>query len=183
MLNTLKEYNNELKKLYDYLEETDRINIFLCERTEEELLKNEIRLYRGTTKKIYDYKLSIITLYGLIEGFIENIVKRYLEKLSSNIDNYNDLPQLLRENHLNFSADLIKNIDRLSKYRDLSKSHVIKNLYECVGGNKPYHINVDAFTYHSANFRQETIQDFFKKVGIENIIDGLCKKGIFTKYF
>lgn len=79
-----------------------------------------------TDAKVFDYCSNIISLYGILEHFVENLCKEYLEKLSeSGEDNRVD------------SEDYFKRITRLSekltypKYNHLQLSDLVKNL-NCV---------------------------------------------------
>ncbi|WP_313150265.1 MAE_28990/MAE_18760 family HEPN-like nuclease [Lysinibacillus capsici] len=116
---------------------------------------------------IYNYKTVIISLYGLLESFVENLIKSYLEFLSETVSSYGELPESILKNHFNKSADLIQKIDTLPKYQNLKKEDVIKNLNKCIETPENYALNIDAYTYHTANFKHDVIVNFFKQVGIE----------------
>jgi len=134
--------------------------------------------------KIFGYSSVIITMYGLLENYIENLIKEYLEYLSSCIPKYNDLPIAIKNNHYELSASLINNL-LLPKYKDkITKEFIITNLYSCGNckGLKHYKINIDAFAQHSYNFKEQSINEFFKSVGLSNITS-LIKSNVFFREY
>lgn len=116
---------------------------------------------------IYNYKTVIISLYGLLENFVETLIKSYLDLLSEIVPTYGELPEELLKSHFNKSAELIQKIDSLPKYQHLKKEDVIKNLNKCIETPSSYALNIDAYTHHTANFKHDIIVHFFKQVGIE----------------
>lgn len=116
---------------------------------------------------IYNYKTIIISLYGLLESFVETLIKSYLDLLSQIVPTYAELPEEILKNHFNKSAELIQKIDSLPKYQHLKKEDVIKNLNRCIETPTSYALNIDAYTHHTANFKHDIIVQFFKQAGIE----------------
>lgn len=183
MESVLKEYIKKIENLLNYVKKIQEINGLARKVYEEELAIKVQELIGEPSKRVLDYNLVIITLYGILEGFIEQIVKTYLDELSKSISKYEDFPEEIKKNHLLFSAELIKNCNKLSKYSHISEQNVITNLYNCIAVDRTHSLNVEAFTHHSSNFRKDTIREFFKNIGIENITCGICKNEIFRKYF
>ncbi|MGE7185589.1 MAE_28990/MAE_18760 family HEPN-like nuclease [Peribacillus sp. NPDC006672] len=130
---------------------------------------------------IYNYKTIIISLYGLLESFVETLIKSYLELLSHIISTYGELPEEILKNHFNKSAELIQRIDSLPKYQHLKKEDVIKNLNKCIETPTSYTLNIDAYTHHTANFKHDIIVQFFKQVGIE-ISNNIREEQPFKEY-
>src|SRR4051794_2252234 len=56
-----------------------------------------------------DYKTVIVSLYGALESFVENLAVDYLTFLNHKIRNYIDLPEKIRLTHERASATLILN--------------------------------------------------------------------------
>jgi hypothetical protein len=48
-------------------------------------------------------------------------------------------------------------------------------LHTCTSSDLGYVLNEDAFVFHSANFRERVVNEYFRQVGIENIF-GLIKQ-------
>lgn len=183
MLATHDIYINKAETLNDYINSISKIRDLCTGKEKGELETSVAMLYKTSSKKLYEYNLIIITLYGVLESFIEQIGKEYLEELNRIYEKYSQLPQRIIDNHIVFSADLIKNSDRLSKYSHIQKDKVINNLHACVNNESNYSLNLDAFTYHSSNFRHDSIREFFSNLGIENITEGIKKDIDFRNYF
>lgn len=134
-------------------------------------------------KKIYDYKISIISLYGYFEHYLENIAKDYLNYINKIVDKYENLPTEIFRSHYELSASLINHLMLFSKDDKSSEViDVINNMYSCVKNRKNFKINVDAYVLHTANFRHEIVNSFFNKVGIKDISDKIKKHSDFIAY-
>lgn len=146
--------------------------------------KEYLTYYFDTDIKIFEYTSIIINLYGLLEKYIESIISEYIDSLINSIPKYNDLPKEIINHHFELSAQLINSLS-LPKYKDrITKEKIISNLYSCANctGEKKYRINNDAFTQHSYNFRENSINDFFKTTGISNMTSLLKQNKIFRGY-
>jgi hypothetical protein len=122
-----------------------------------------------TRKRVFEYKAIIISLYGLLEKYIENWIKNYLDYLSSIIKDYNNVDKIVKDNHFNYSLNLIKNVqnDRF-QHLNLDTKDLLKNLYECEASLTPYKFNSDAFiTASSGNLNHYKIVDIFKALAID----------------
>lgn len=58
-------------------------------------------------KHIFEYKASIISLYGILEKYVETWIKEYLDTLSNIIPDYNLIDREIRDNHFELSLKLI----------------------------------------------------------------------------
>lgn len=192
MENVLIEYRNKLSKLHKYnkrLQEIDKwaAKVELSEapviHMDTEALRTIRELFKDPSKRIYDYNLFIITLYGILEGFIEQLIKAYLVSISQRIEKYEDLPEIIKKNHLIFSADLIVNRSKMAKYTHISERTIIDKLQGCLQDNKSFELNVEAFTNHASNFRKDAIREIFHNIGIENITSNICKCKTMQNYF
>lgn len=194
---SLIEFNNGMESLDRYIKGinghknllTDIINIekktsnasdtLFLKETKELLLE-----YFQASNKVFQYNSIIISLYGLLEHFIESLVKEYIEYLNRSIPKYSDVPTEIRDNHYEFSANLINNL-KLPKYKNITtKELIVSNLYSCTTckGKKSYKINTNAFIHHTSNFRDQSVNEFFKAVGISNITSMLLQNTQFRKY-
>lgn len=171
----------DTKELYSKirnLEITQQQDVLLLQDTKN-LLSNNLE----ASNRIFEYNSIIISLYGLLESFVESLIKEYIEVLSSEIADYKDLPETIVNNHYELSAILISNLSQ-PKYKDVTtKEAIVFNLYGCInnGGGK-YTVNVDAYTDHSANIRQSSLNEFFSKVGIKNVTSLVLQDNKFTGF-
>lgn len=191
MKGNLDEFINGLEKLRDYISGVKLQNELLASNLEErehceihnliEDIKEHHMKFR--TKKVFEYNTIIISLYGFFERYLEEIIKGYLNELNNIIDEFSNLPNTISENHHDLSAQLLRNIE-LPKYQGvISKNEIIKNLYSCINNDEfNYKINLEAYTYHSSNFRHEEINRFFSNIGINNISHLVKQDSKFKKY-
>ncbi|TYS45622.1 MAE_28990/MAE_18760 family HEPN-like nuclease [Bacillus infantis] len=191
------QFEVEIKRLRDYIQEINNHGTLLTkiikfekegkDSSVEELVLETKQLlidYYKKENKVFTYNSIIVSLYGLLESFIENLIKEYIDYLSQSIPNYNDLPEPIKNNHYLFSADLINNLS-LPKYKDkITKELIVSNLYSCSNckGLKNYTLNIEAFTQHNYNFRDQTINAFFSAVGVSNITSLLLSFQQFKDY-
>jgi hypothetical protein len=186
-----------MKRLRDYIQEINNHGTLLTkiikfEKDGQDFSSDEIVLetkqllidYYKKENKVFIYNSIIVSLYGLLENFIENLIKEYIDYLSQSIPKYNDLPEQIKNNHYLLSADLINNLN-LPKYKDkITKELIVSNLYSCSNckGIKNYSINIEAFTQHNFNFRDQTINTFFSAVGVSNVTSLLLSFQQFKDY-
>ncbi len=180
----LDEYLKRADNLISYIVLVQDLNNIAFVANNEPCSEKIIQLNMLQDKRIYDYNLIVITLYGILESYIEQIVKSYLLTINAKIKDFKDLPKVIKDNHLVFSANLINYIFCLNKYGNISVNKVIQNLNSCISNNiTEYSLNVDAFTYHAANFRMDSIRDFFKNLGINNITRSIYQTDLVRDFF
>lgn len=179
---TLTEFRIRLKHLLDYLNHVEQVRKTLQENPQGCGTQTIIEMYSSPRKKIYDYNLAIITLYGVFENFNEQIVQSYLKQLNLAIHEYIRLPPKLLLHHIPLSASLIISASSQQKYSDIKPEKVIENLNSCCNCDSDYSLNVEAFTQHGSNFRLETLRDFYNRIGVENIVQGIGSEPIFIHY-
>jgi hypothetical protein len=133
-------------------------------------------------KKILEYNTIIISLYGYFENYIEEMIKAYISSIRNYSNYFQDMPQKIIDNHSELSAQLIQ-IKNLPKYQNIvSIDKVIINMNSCITGNPDFEINLNAYTYHTSNFRETSINEFFSKVGIDQISSIILKYPKFNEY-
>ncbi|MGH1285117.1 HEPN domain-containing protein [Bacillus toyonensis] len=158
------------KKVFTIFNKFKETGVHITPVELEEQFKGFIEHYRlFSNKQIFEYNTIIISMYGYFEAFIEDIIKAYILNLSEFINDFKKMPLKIQENHSALSAILIQNLT-LPKYQNVTTvDKVIINAHSCVIGNNNYTINLDAYTYHTSNFRNGSVDEFFTKVGINQI--------------
>ena len=123
----------------------------------------------STGKKIFEYKAIVISLYGILEKYINNWVKEHTELLPHLAKKYDDLPEKIRKKHFDLSIRLISLVseNRLSKYEYLQKEDILINLSSCLDSSFPYTLNGEAFTPFSGNLKHQKIVDAFNNLDID----------------
>lgn len=143
-------------------------------------LKNEIESYLAVlapnssiTDKEFTYTNSIVSLYGYLESFLEAITREFIQNLNQISIPYSSLPKEIRRSHLNLSMDLLKKIQRRKTHTSIEKNNIIKeilfNSRACIEEIENYQLNEEAYSLHSANFRYDSIHEYFCKIGINGL--------------
>jgi hypothetical protein len=126
-------------------------------------------------RRRFDYAAFVVALYASFEKFVENLITAYV-KLEAGRVEYADLPKKLTDKHLTGTAELLWRARRGdSRYVGLSELGVVKNLFECLSGAKPYELNEAVVIAHDANLRAVEVDALFGAVGIEQICDRACR--------
>lgn len=166
-LDLLERYiKSNLLKIVEVLSDMDNIS---SEGTNLDKFISNYHRMRGFRKR-FDYCGVTILLYGYLERFLEGVVLAYLRDLTSLIEEFDDLPKNIQENHFSKSIELSKKL-KLGKYKNLTtQEEIVKNLFECQNRNGlKYNLNIHAYTIHEANFRDQVIQGVFSSVGIHDV--------------
>ncbi|OME28898.1 hypothetical protein BSK63_23595 [Paenibacillus odorifer] len=194
MRSVLIEFKNGIEQISNFIESIDKhkktISTYRKAKDKNITpteLEEQIRIFvegyeSFSSKSAFDYNTIVVSLYGYFERFIEDLIKAYISSLKSFVKNFNEMPEKIRMNHSDLSAILIQNL-KLPKYQDTIKSeNIVINMHSCVIGNVEFEINLDAYTYHTSNFRQGSIDEFYSKVGVENISSKILNSPNFEKY-
>jgi hypothetical protein len=124
---------------------------------------------RGVAKRRFDYNSIIISLYGLLEQFIESLIRSYAAGLNGIVPRYLELPAAIKNAHVELSFALLSRAEQ-SRFRGaVTPDEVVANLHSCLSNKKRYHINADAFCLHGTNFRTEAVDEIFGKIGVGGI--------------
>ncbi|HOI83345.1 MAG TPA: MAE_28990/MAE_18760 family HEPN-like nuclease [Campylobacterales bacterium] len=130
----------------------------------------------NTQIKIFEFKAMIISLYGILERYIEIWIKEYINNLPKIFNYYSLIPsEQLKKNHLDLSAKLIHIINekKQPKFSKLKASDVIHNLNNCLSDSVSFTLNADAFTIQSGNLKHGIISDLLKKISITQLDEAL----------
>lgn len=124
------------------------------------------------SNKIFNYNSYIISLYGIFERYVEDLLGNYLTSVSELHHSYDDLPDIIKSNNISKSAELLLNID-LPKNKDLDSKDIIAALHNNISnGNST--LNTQAFIQHKVNFRSSVINEYFKAIGVYELNKKIC---------
>ncbi|MBS9388302.1 MAG: hypothetical protein HEQ33_05105 [Dolichospermum sp. WA123] len=177
-IESLESFTREVNQIREYLKHIQYVNDLtayaLLENDNEQIkkllntLKEHDRRFR-IDRRIFEYKASIISLYGVLEKYIEIWIKEYLESLCRIVPEYNQIDEKIRDNHFELSLKLINTITtrESAKYQHLTKEKVLKNLNECIVNPTKYQINADAFVLLSGNLKHNKIVELFNKLSLD----------------
>jgi len=143
--------------------------LFNQELKEVSALDSSILKYlRSYKKKEFEYKLVIITLYGILEKHVDKMMINFLENIETNIEYYNFIPEKIKNSHFSNSISLAAILDskNYTKFDHLNKQQTIRNLSQCVSNELPYSINVDSFIINTGNLKHNRIAKTLNQIGL-----------------
>lgn len=162
-LEKIEQYVNHIKLLKNFHKNLKNINIQVLNEFSSDLKKFDRK------KKYFDHKSVIISLYGLLENTISNWSQTHIENISKLFDNFEELPEKIKKNHLEFSVHVIDEIlkKKHSKYEKLDEKIMIKNLYQITSTPNDFILNKEAFISSSGNLKHSKIVSLLNDVGID----------------
>jgi hypothetical protein len=136
----------------------------------------------GAAKRRFDYNSVIISLYGLLEQYVESLVRGYVAALNAVVPQYNDLPDPIKNAHVSLSMTLLGKVSQ-SRYRGtITTAGLVSNLHSCLSNATPFRINTDGFCHHAANFRAEMVDEVLGRVGVPSVSQRLRVFSPFAEY-
>jgi hypothetical protein len=177
-IQSLENFTREVNQIREYLKHIQYVNdvsAYAVLETDNEQIRNLLNTLKEhdrsfrTDKRIFEYKASIISLYGLLEKYVELWIKEYLDSLSNVVPEYNKIDQKIRDNHFELSLKLINTITsrETAKYQHFTKEEVLKKLNDCIVNPTKYQINTDAFVLLSGNLKHNKIVELFNKLNLD----------------
>jgi hypothetical protein len=177
-IESLENFTREINQIREYLKHIQYVNdvaAYSVLETDNEQIRNLLNTLKEhdrsfrTDKRIFEYKASIISLYGLLEKYVELWIKEYLDSLSNVVPEYNKIDQKIRDNHFELSLKLINTITsrETAKYQHFTKEEVLKKLNDCIVNPTKYQINTDAFVLLSGNLKHNKIVELFNKLNLD----------------
>lgn len=165
MRSTLDEFTKELEELDVLVASIRPVNAALANHTD-----SLVRKYVFVRRR-FDYAAFAVALYASFERFIEAFIAEYAQFESRRL-RYSELPARLLTKHRARTAEMLSR-GRLGegRYVGLTELEVVKNLFDCLNGVKPYTLNKAAVIAHDVNLRVTEIDNLFTTVGIENVCD------------
>ncbi|MEG4229276.1 MAE_28990/MAE_18760 family HEPN-like nuclease [Microcoleus sp. N9_B2] len=175
---SLNSFQTDVNQIREYLKHIQYVNdvvgYAVLEEDNQEIksLLNTLKKHEKSfriEKRVFEYKAAIISLYGLLEQYVETWVKEYLDSLSSLVPEYNQIDEKIRDNHFELSLKLIDIIinRELAKYKNLTKEEVLRKLNHCIVNLTNYQINTEAFVLSSGNLKHNKIVELFKPLNVD----------------
>ncbi len=166
----LEKFEKELSQIKEYIKHIQQVNSLIEMEVPDKPVFQEFKthfLSFKNDKKLFEYKAIIISLYGLLEKYIDLWIQEYLTRLSSFVA-YDKLSESLKDKHFELSMKLISIVkeNQQAKYHHLKKEDVLKKINTCIENPQSYKFNVEAFTMQSGNLTHTRIEEIFKSLGI-----------------
>lgn len=141
-----------------------------------------------TQRSKFSYNLTIISLYGLFEQFIEGQIECFVRVISNGVGRYEELPKKLISTHPVLTLKYAqKNLDdRYKNPTDKLAEHnfLIKSLYDALDSESElFTVNGKVFSNHSSNFRYDLINSMFSDIGVDRVIEKTFSIGSVVDFY
>jgi len=170
---SFKDFDDDIRSIREYIKHINLTNKIVKENrasSNESLSEfcSHLSSFR-TNKKILEYKAIIVSLYGILEKYINIWIRDHVDRIPLLITKYDDLPKTIRENNFQNSIKLISLIseNRNAKYDGIKKEDILKKLNNCLNQKGNYYLNGEAFMPLSGNLKHSKIIEAFKVVDID----------------
>jgi hypothetical protein len=171
-IDRLREGLTLLRHYLDGLDKQDRLLALESEACGDgrQRIKDLQDHFRAKNNKAqYDYNTIIISLYGYLERFIEDLIAEYLALISMHVPTFSELPPPIQGKHLELSLELARKADYQRYAGSVRVNDVVAKLHACFNTPDKYQLNDQAFAQHSANFRQSMVATTLTQCGIMDI--------------
>jgi hypothetical protein len=174
---TIEELEKETNELRALVASIAPVNSALAEH-QDPLVRRYVMIRRR-----FDYAAFVVAIYASFEKFVENLVAAYARLEACRVE-YAALPQKLLKKHLARTAEILAR-GRLGegRYADLRDLDVVRNLFYCLNGVKPYTLNDAAVIAHDLNLRPTEIDALFAAVGIEQVCDRVRRSDALLEWY
>lgn len=177
---------DQLLVFLDRTEHEQELIVSLKERKHElpareaELLS--ILIDTATSTKQYIYTVSIVSLYGLLERLVDNLLIGFVVHLEKFSKLFDGLPEVIRKNHLPYSLALAEALLKDSFRTETTHEKVIANLHSCLSGSTAYKLNGSAFALHRGNINLNRISEMLAGVGVQNHLKRVVRTPTFSHF-
>jgi hypothetical protein len=144
---------NDLLELRNHIKFIEQLNVDILPTS------NNYEYNKSSSKRKFDYSSVIISLYGLVENYIERFCFEYTENIEKIIPSYDLLESKFTDNHLNLSIELVKKIteNKHLKFANINRENIINKLSHCISIKTNYSLNKEAFTINTGNLKHSKI--------------------------
>ena len=184
MLNTsLTDFLLSIHNLEDHiskLESEKSIINFLYSLDLSDDIKHKLPLWTQREEKVFQYNSNIISLYGYLERYIENVITEYIRFLSKIEPDFKKLPEKVQKSYF----ELIKNFHgklAYPKYNGFKETDLVNSLYHALSEQKN-DIIAEVFYKNGGNYRYDVINDCISSLGIKEF-NLLCKYPDLSEYY
>lgn len=126
---------------------------------------------RPSVKRQFEYRSMIVSIYGVLEQYLDSLVIEYLQEVNRITPRYDSCPDSIKKNHIEVSLELVARAQQKSYRGELSVSEIVSHLHSCLADCHPFTLNSHAFTLRRANYRTEVIATTFSRIGITPLIN------------
>ena len=131
---------------------------------------NVLRAQLVTRSRRMAYVHGVISIYGLIEEHIDNLIMEAASTYSQLYTGYDKLPENVRANHREYSLRVLLDGDKArlrEPINEITNLNVLTANYNNYSSGLPLQLNFAAFTYSTANYRHPYISHLMRRLNFE----------------
>lgn len=141
------------------------------------------KIVKRVVESPIQYNAVIISMYGCFEQYIDNIFNEYCQVIYGIIDNYDDLPEKMKEKHIKKLGEFLTNPQRYKNY-DLTDKQAVKNAVEAFNNPKEgFGNNQKLILAHGSNLKIDQILELASDLGIKNFERNIASNHLFRTFF
>lgn len=161
LIKCYSEVELRLKQISDYIKHILDTEVIIKQLEENE--PEYCTSYQGVSHTPIQYNAVIISIYGCYENFIDDILEQYIKLLLSNIGNYEEIPDKIKNKYKFEVLSYLQAPQRYNGY-GIEENSAISSLYENVNLNSKDNIILKLAIHHSANLSLKEINQLFSSI-------------------
>lgn len=165
------EFTNSIIKLKEHLSSIDskeKILEYISMQQIPDCIADSVRQLKDarSEEKVFNYNANVISLYGYLERYIENVIKEYVRALNTIETDFSRLPGKVQKSYF----DIIKNLHgklAYPKYNHFREKHLVDSLYHSLS-EQSVDLIAEAFFKNGGNYRYDIIKECIDGLGLQN---------------
>lgn len=134
---------------------------------------NKILARRNEEKK-YEYRANIVSLYGVFERFVEDLIREYVGDISRICGSYDNLDEKIKGSYVEKWKTLHTNIVKGHTKYSLTIVKMAQNMHDTILQNSSI-IMPECFIPIGGNYRHDVVCNCMADLGATNIKSGMKK--------
>jgi len=171
--NLLDDLEQQFKDIQEYIEHIELTNNI--PRSNRNIKSEHLQQFTAhlkkfrVSKKEFEYKAIIISLYGVLENTISKWIQEHIQNISNIVNDYMTLEDKFKKNYFTLSIQLISRIhdNKHSKFDKIDKEKILKKLNQSIVTPNDFELNSEAYIPSSGNLKHEQIVKAFKPLNID----------------
>ena len=136
----------------------------------------------STNERLFNYKANIISLYGALEHYVEELIREYIDRIRQFYKQFSVLDEKIQKDYFEKWKSLHTSIKRgHTKYGTLDEKRMAISLHDSIV-NDVNSILPECFIPIGGNYRHKIICDALTALGVKNIGSQLKKYPPFDEY-
>ena len=176
---------SHMKEIEEFLSRVDKnaeLDKIIAAIDDDIETKEYVNYIKSLSSSPLSYNAIIISLYGCFENYIDKLLGTYLEILTENIQNYEDLPNALKNRYRFKIGEFLTNPQRFSGL-DLIVENEVHNYNRILESKLDGMINKRLALSHSGNLHAREVFDLMTILGIDNARSQILGDHLFKTHY